>query len=122
MSELRAKEEEGDKYLLVSLVTKFNDVFSAVGVSNVSINIQLMLASLIWLVSMLFLGSLMLLASLLLLVYLMLTMFLLLTKFLWLTIFLLFQLSAVAGGPFKLLDLCRWFRFAQLAKGKKFRP
>jgi hypothetical protein len=24
--------------------------------------------------------------------------------FLWLTIFLLFQLSAVAGGPFKLLD------------------
>jgi hypothetical protein len=43
--ELRAKEggpgtEVGDKYLLVSLKTKFNDnydVFSAVGVSNVSI-------------------------------------------------------------------------------------
>jgi hypothetical protein len=43
--ELRAKEsgpgtEEGDKYLLMSLKTKFNDnddVFSAVGVSNVSI-------------------------------------------------------------------------------------
>jgi hypothetical protein len=63
-----------------------------------------MLAFLIWQVSMLFLGSLMLLASLLLLVYMMLTMFLLLTKFLWLTIFLLFQLSAVAGGPIKLLD------------------
>ncbi len=63
-----------------------------------------MLAFLIWLVSMLFLGSNMLLASLLLLVYLMLTMFLLLTKFLWLTIFLLFKLSAVAGGPIKLLD------------------
>jgi hypothetical protein len=40
VSEQRAKEGEGDKYLLVSLKTKFNDnddVFSAVGASNFSI-------------------------------------------------------------------------------------
>jgi hypothetical protein len=26
------------------------------------------------------------------------------------------------GRQYKIVLLCRWFRFAQLAKGKKFRP